>query len=117
MLSGADVAAVYSTQYRRTRDTGAVVAEAAGVDLTVRPIDAANAARHARDLAAEIIATHGGRTVVVVGHSNTVPDVVAALGGGEVEDLPESEYDRLYLLVLDGSGVRSVAARYGRPTD
>lgn len=116
-LAGAEVAAVYTTQYRRTRDTGATLAEAVGVEVTVRPIDAGNAARHASDLAAEVIAKHRGETVVVVGHSNTVPDLVAAFGGAEPEEIAESEYDRLYLLVVDGGGVRSVAVRYGRPTD
>lgn len=116
MLAGADVAGVYSTQYRRTRETALPVARGAGVELSIRAIDAANASRHAADLAAEVIAAHRGRTVVVVGHSNTVPELVGALGGGEAAEMAESEYDRLHLLLIDASGrVRAFAARYGSP--
>ena len=117
-VSGAGVTAVYATQFRRTRDTGAPIAAERGIDVTVRPIDSSNAATHAVGLAREIIATHAGSTVLVIGHSNTVPELVAALGGGEVRPLPESEYDRMYVLVLERSGaVRRIAATFGAPTD
>ncbi|HEX6070360.1 MAG TPA: histidine phosphatase family protein [Longimicrobiaceae bacterium] len=117
-VSGAGVTAVYATQYRRTRDTGAPIAAERGIEVAVRPIDSSNADTHADDLAREIATRHPGGTVVVVGHSNTVPELVAALGGGEVEPLPESEYDRMYVLVVGRSGaVRRIAATFGAPTD
>jgi broad specificity phosphatase PhoE len=117
-VSAAGVTAVYATQYRRTRETGAPVAAERGFEVTVRPIDASNSATHAADLAREIATTHAGGTVLVVGHSNTVPELVAALGGGAVDALPESEYDRMYILVVERSGaVRRIAATFGAQTD
>jgi broad specificity phosphatase PhoE len=117
VLGGSDVAAIYVTQYRRTRDAGAPLAAALGIEPTVRPIDASNAATYSSDLAREILRLHAGRSVVVIGHSNTVPEMVEALGGGKIEPIPESEYDRMYVIVIDqGDRVRLVAPSCGAPT-
>lgn len=105
--------AVFSTQYRRTRDTAAPTAASAGVDVQVRPVDAANAATHAADLARELHALPAGSTALVVGHSNTVPGIVAAVSGQPVPDMPETEYDRYTVIVLDGKGGgRVFSSRY-----
>jgi broad specificity phosphatase PhoE len=95
---------VFSTQYRRTRDTAAPTAQAAGVDVTVRPVDAGNAASYARDLARDLHALPAGSTALVVGHSNTVPGIVAAISGHAQPEMPETEYDRYTVIVLDGNG-------------
>ena len=51
--------------------------------------------------------------IVVSGHSNTTPGLVRALGGDPGEPINESEYDRLYVLVLlPGGGVETVLIRY-----
>jgi len=96
--------AIYATQFRRTRDTAAPTAAAAGVAVQVRPVDASNAATHAADLARELHALPAGSTALVVGHSNTVPGIVAAVSGQRVPDMPETEYDRYTVIVLDGKG-------------
>ena len=68
-----------------------------------------------RDLAAfadELIATPGRH--LVVGHSNTTPQLAEALGGEPGSEINEaSEYDRLYVITLSGSGVSSEIRRYG----
>ncbi len=49
----------------------------------------------------------------MVGHSNTVPDIVAAIGGQSVADMPETEYDRFTVLVLrDDGGSELIQSRY-----
>lgn len=106
-------AVVYSTQFRRTRDTATPTARAAGIEVSVRPVDAANAAGYAADLARDLHALPPGSTALVVGHSNTVPGIVAAISGQSVPDMPETEYDRYTLVVLDGKGGgRVFSARY-----
>ena len=105
-LSAAGVATALTTQYRRTRQT----AEALNVPVEVRPVTGANQGSYAREIAAEITARYAGRTVVVVGHSNTVPELVAALGGGSIPPMAEDEYGRMYLLLIDPSGTRVFAA-------
>jgi broad specificity phosphatase PhoE len=105
--------AAYSTQYRRTRLTAEPSAKAAGIEVQVRPIDGGNAATYAADLARDLRALPAGSTALVVGHSNTVPDIVAAIGGQSVADMPETEYDRFTVLVLrDDGGSELIQSRY-----
>ena len=90
LLADAPVTAVYSTAYARTRETA--MPTAAAHALPVTPYDAR---QPADALAAMLRATHAGGTVVVVGHSNTVPEIASALCGCEVAAMDETEYDRL----------------------
>src|SRR5690606_21925588 len=65
---------------------------------------------------------HAGRTVLVVGHSDTLHEVVAALGGPAMAELCESQYADLFVLVLGGGGEAPdeapalIRARYGAPS-
>ncbi len=69
------------------------------------------------DLAATLRADHGGQTVLVVGHSNTVPPLVNALGAGPYENLTDDEYDDLFVVTLAADGsTAAVRLRYGKPT-
>lgn len=120
MLAGTDVAAVYSTPFHRTRDTAGPIAAALGKDIrTVKP-DPEHPQRLARRMASE----HAGETVLVVGHSNTIPAILEALGveglDAELLDpkghLHESDYDNLFVVFLHGGGARLLPFVYGRPT-
>jgi broad specificity phosphatase PhoE len=94
MLSGANLSAIYHTQYRRTQQTAAPVAARLG--LMPVAFDAADA----NGLAAHIREHWSGQNVLVVGHSNTVPAVVRALGGPVIADFDEDDYDNLLVLQL-----------------
>lgn len=104
ILSHARLDAVYTTEYRRTRRTAALPALAAGVEPT--PYDPTDLAGLARALE-----ERGGR-VLVVGHSNTTPQLVDLLGGDAGPPIDEDEHDRLYVLVLEHESVRTVVLRY-----
>ena len=54
---------------------------------------------------------------LVVGHSNTIPVLVRALGGEAGGLIEQEEYDRLYILTLTGSGASTVLLRFGAPQD
>jgi broad specificity phosphatase PhoE len=109
------VSAIVTTQLQRTRQTAAPLAEAMKVTPVVVPTQA-DLAKHAAEVAAAV-RQQAGKTVLVVGHSNTVPAIVAALGGPKLPDLCESEYDSLVTLILDAGGtVRTVRTRFGAPT-
>lgn len=103
-LEGLGLDAAYATQYRRTQLTAAPAAGAAGIPVTVRPVDAANAASYGTDLARDLRALPPGSTALVVGHSNTVPAIVAAISGQPALEMPETEYDRYTVIVLDAGG-------------
>ena len=66
----------------------------------------------------EILANHRGQRVLVVGHSNTVPDIIAALGGPAVT-IPDTEFDNLFVLERCRClrGVRLTQLQYGAPTN
>lgn len=101
-LSHARLAAAYATRFRRTRQTAQPAAEAHGLAVSIY-----DAALPAIEFAARLKREHPGDTVLVVGHSNTVPDIVSALCDCAVAPLGEHDYDRLYevSIAADGRGV------------
>lgn len=91
--------AVYATDYRRTRQTAGPAAKAHGVVVSVY-----DAQLHATALASQLHAAHTRGTVLVVGHSNTVPEIVAALSGTVVPAIADDEFDRLYRIDIKADG-------------
>lgn len=89
-----DIEHVYSSDYRRTRDTAAPVADVLGLALEL--YDPSDLGSFAARL------TQQGEAALVVGHSNTTPQLAALLCDCEVPPMDESEYDRLYVVTLDG---------------
>lgn len=110
MLSDAAVGVVMHTPTVRTRDTARPVAERFGLTPEVLPLGPA--AVHAAAVA-EAVRKHPGKTVVVVGHSNTIMAYIAALGGPARGALCDHQYDGIYTLIIDGASVRMVEGRYG----
>jgi broad specificity phosphatase PhoE len=109
-LAGAKVDVVMHTPTTRTRETARPVAERFGLTPEVLPLGPM--AQHAQGVA-DAVRRHPGKTIVVVGHSNTIMAYVAALGGPRRGDLCDHQYDGLYTLVIDGPNVRLVEGRYG----
>ncbi len=94
LLEHVGVTRLYSTEYRRTRETLAPLAARVGLELTVVPGAAlAEQVEQLRQLPA-------GSVAVVAGHSNTLPALVRGLGGVVSEEvLPSFAYDRLFVVV------------------
>jgi phosphohistidine phosphatase SixA len=113
-LADARVTAIIVTPYRRNAETAAPVAARHGLTPIVVPVSGEVDA-HAAAVAAEALRHHG--TVLVVGHSNTVGAVVAALGGtATIGDLCESAYQWMFMVrptpTSDGAAM-TVRTRYG----
>lgn len=92
MLADAGVTTIFTTEFRRTQDTAKPLATK--LSLTgqiVRGNDLAG-------LVARIKGVKPDDVVLVVGHSNTIPDVIKQLGGPAVT-IGDSEYDNLFILV------------------
>ena len=110
VLADANVAAIYTTPFRRTRDTAAPIAAA----LKLTPIEVASGKSYPADVVAKILADHAGETVLVVGHSNTTPDVLRQLGIANPPSIADSQYDDLFVVTLaTGAAPRLVRLRYG----
>jgi broad specificity phosphatase PhoE len=88
-LADARVVAAYATQYRRTQLTAAPTSMSHHLDLQTydASIPAFEFARQLRD-------AHRTGTVLVVGHSNTIPALAAVLCACEVAPMREDEFDR-----------------------
>lgn len=91
-LRDATLVAVYSTDTSRTRATAMPSAQVHG--LAVTPYDA----RATVPFASELRKRHRRGLVLVVGHSNTVPALAAALCGCSVAPMAEHEYGLRYRL-------------------
>ena len=113
-LRDAKVTAIVTTQLRRTRDTAQPLAAALGLTPDVVPVGDEDTEVHARAVATAVL-RHAGGVVLVVGHSDSVPAIIAALGGPRMPEICANLYSNLYALVpgVDGHGARLVHAHYG----
>ena len=89
------LAAIFATPYRRTQQTAAPIAAARG--LTVQTYDPADEAA----LIARVKAVAG--PVLIVGHSNTVPEIVAALGGERPDELAHEDFGDVWTVTASGT--------------
>jgi broad specificity phosphatase PhoE len=109
MLADVGLTHIWSTDYRRTRGTAGPVASAVGLEVALYDPGAADA----MEAFANRLRAAPGRHLVV-GHSNTTPALVQALGGDPLGEIAEDEYDRLYVLVFAPDGtVTSTLLRFG----
>ena len=107
----AGVDAIYSTPYRRTRETAQPVADA--LDLPINIYDPADN----EAVLEEILKKHKGKIILIVGHSNTVPTLMADLGASKkVPPIAEMEYDNIYIVSIPWFGkTKTIRLRFGEP--
>lgn len=101
------IEAVFTTEYLRTKKTAEIVATKTGAVTRV-----VGAARQG-DLVAEIKENFMGKAVLVVGHSNTVPNIIEALGGPSLPDINEGEFDNIFEVRIVGDKVELSQGKYG----
>jgi broad specificity phosphatase PhoE len=107
----AGIDAVYATDYNRTQETARPIADA--LDLPINTYDA----RDTETVLATILKEHKGKIILVVGHSNTVPELIANLGASKkVPPIHESEYDNIYIISIPWFGkTKTIRLRFGEP--
>lgn len=92
VLAAVPLKAVYCTEYERTRQTAQPAADAKGLKVTVTDSD------HTDALASEVGARGAEADILVVGHSDTIPDLLRGLGVAEPVVIPSDEYDNLFVV-------------------
>jgi broad specificity phosphatase PhoE len=114
-LLDADVAAgidaIYATPFRRSQETVQPLAQALGLDIN--SYDAAD-----RETVLEtILKNHKGKIILVVGHSDTIPELIANLGASKVvPPIDEMEYDNIYIISIPWFGkTKTIRLRFGEP--
>ncbi|MEO8337622.1 MAG: histidine phosphatase family protein [bacterium] len=103
VVRDAGVNVIVSTQYQRTRQT--VAPTAWKLSIVAEVIDARVSPRATADT---LLARYRGRTVLVAGHSNTVPAIVAALGAPQPADICDAGYDNMFVVTVPPSGAATV---------
>ena len=92
-LRDAKITAIYATEFKRTQQTAAALAKALGLTVTTLP------AKDNATLMAKLRASNGN--ALVVGHGDTIPDLIKALGISDPINIAENDYDNLFAVVLD----------------
>lgn len=93
LLEKVDVDKVFSTDYKRTRQTATPTAAAKHLKLEIYD------PRDLENFGASLLKNTPNHTVLVVGHSNTTPTLANHVMGSEkVEKIPETDYDNLFII-------------------
>lgn len=111
MLRDSGIDAVYVTPFQRTRETARPLVEAVGLEA----VELQTGKAFARDTASLIRAKHAGQTVLVVGHSNSTPDLARALGASDVPVIEDAwEFDNIFFVTFrEEERPHFVRIRYG----
>jgi len=95
---------IYVTDTRRTQQTAAGIAQR----LNLKPV-VVEAKTSTSDLAKRVLSENRGGLAIVVGHSNTVPQLVAELSREDkVPVIGDEEFDTLYVVTVPTIGRASV---------
>lgn len=109
LLQPKRVLAVYSTPFKRTRQTAEPTAYGHGV--TIQTYDPADPAA----LASSVLRQHKGGGVLIVGHSNTVLELVEAFGiKRPMPSLTDDDYNYLFTLTIEGNSIQLLTSQYGK---
>ncbi len=92
-LKDANITAIYATEFKRTQQTAAPLAKALGITVTILP------AKDNAALIAKLRASTGN--ALVVGHGDTIPGLIKALGISDPINIGENDYDNLFAVVLN----------------
>jgi len=108
----AGIDAIYSTDTRRTIETAQPVADALGLAISVYENQEDD-----EPVVDAMVNAHKGKIILVVGHSNTLPTMIAALGASKkVPPIAEFEYDNIYVISIPWFGkTKTIRLRYGEP--
>jgi broad specificity phosphatase PhoE len=91
ILKDSQITSVFVTEFKRTQETGAPTARAAHLESTVIP------AKDLAGLVAKLRALNGN--ALVVGHGNTIPDLLKALGITTPIEIPEDDYREIFIML------------------
>jgi broad specificity phosphatase PhoE len=90
ILKDAQITAVFVTEFKRTQETAGPTAKAAHVSPTIVP------ANDVSGLVAKLRAVTGN--ALVVGHGNTIPDVVKGLGIARPVSVRDDDYTEIFVV-------------------
>ncbi len=119
ILGNANIKAIITSQYSRTKLTAEPLAKQANITVTSisLSLSPSNPRMISEQSTAEVtnkILERSGESVVVVGHSNSIPDVIKMLGGDVTPAIDEKKFDDLFVVTVYAKGKAKVAhMKYG----
>jgi broad specificity phosphatase PhoE len=109
MLKDSGIAAIYSTDTQRARDTVQPLADALKLRIELYDTGASMSGQvDARAFVATLRKDHPKDVVLVVGHSNTIPNLLERLGCAEKVTLGDAEYDNLFVVAPKADGAAAL---------
>jgi len=99
MLRHSGITAIYSTDTERTLGTAKPLADALGLKVGIYEARAMNGRVDSGPLVETLHREAPRGIVLVVGHSNTVPSLLSALGCPDAVTIADGEYDNLFVVV------------------
>ncbi len=116
LLISAGVDVLVASQFKRTSETLQPLADTLGLEIVIRPLDTADVGASAREVVRGLADEFVGQTILIAGHSNTIPAMASALTGEEMPEFDERDYDNLLILSpMDGAASRAVRLHFGAP--
>ena len=113
-LADAGLRQIITSQFRRSQQTAAALARRAQLPIVSVAAGRGDAGAHVRAVHAVVQGQDGG-ALLIVGHSNTVPAIIEALGGPALPELCESSYQHIFVL-RPGAPAPLARLRYGEPS-
>lgn len=119
LLGAAGIKTIITSQLTRTKQTAEPLATK--LNLTATPISLRSNPNNPRQIAEESttevvnrILERSGESVLIIGHSNSIPDVIKMLGGDTVPTIDERVYSDLFIVTVYGKGkAKVVHLKYG----
>lgn len=110
-LKGEKIDSIFATNYKRTKFTGFPLADKIGISVKLYNPD------QIKTLAKEWKTNAKGKNILIIGHSNTVLEIIEAFGGKRpLKELSEKDdYDYLFELTIKGDKVEVKVDHYGAP--
>ena len=119
LLGAAGVKTIITSQFARTKLTAEPLATRLGLTPTTISLKSnpSNPRQIAEESTREVvnkILERAGENVLVVGHSNSIPDVIKMLGGDLAPTIDERKFEDLFVVTLYGKGKAKVThLKYG----
>jgi len=99
------IKAIYRSHFVRAKET----AQPLAIHLGLSAIEMDEALQ-----VNDILSNHAGQAVLVIGHSDTVPDIISRLGAGSLRVIDDGEFDNLFVVKVLSQGHASVTRlKYG----
>lgn len=112
-LRNANIQTIYSTEFKRTQQTAAPLAQKLGI--TVRtlqtptmPDDVYVLTDEAKLNVSNALRDASQGNILLVGHSNTLTEIAESLGAPKQPRIDDAEYDRIYTITFSGEQFQSI---------